>query len=90
MLFQNYISTILTHRSRDINPARSTSLLPWLGQKWRAVKILIAKLFLSNYVSTKHLAREKRTEGLTKFILTLSDQQLVTGLAVLIGSLSNR
>ena len=40
--------------------------------------------------SQKLLDREKRTEALTRFILALSDQQLVTGLAVLIGALTFR
>ena len=37
----------------------------------------------------KPFKKERRIEVLTRFILVLSDQQLVTGLAVLIGALSN-
>ena len=40
--------------------------------------------------SQKPLDRNKRTEALTRFILALSDQQLVTGLAILIGALGSR
>lgn len=36
------------------------------------------------------ISRKKREEILTRFILTLSDQQLVTGLAILIGAIANR
>ena len=36
------------------------------------------------------LPPEARQEVLTRFILTLSDQQLVTGLAILIGAVSNQ
>ncbi len=48
--------------------------------------------FSKDYVTHKHesLPEEKRSEALTKFILSLSDQQLVTGLAILIASLSNQ
>ena len=34
--------------------------------------------------------REERTEALARFILALSDQQLVTGLAILVGALGSR
>lgn len=40
--------------------------------------------------SLKPLDRDDRTEALTRFILALSDQQLVTGLAILIGALGSR
>jgi hypothetical protein len=57
-----------------------------------AIKVPIMKQFSKDYVTHKHesLPQEKRSEALTKFILSLSDQQLVTGLAILIASLSNR
>ena len=66
----------------------STKVIPWVDQKWRAVNGLFSK----GQRSSKHrpLSREKRAEGLSKFILTLSDQQLITGLAILIGALTNR
>lgn len=40
--------------------------------------------------SCRHLTRAKRTEALSRFILSLSDQQPVTGLAILIAALTNR
>jgi hypothetical protein len=57
-----------------------------------AVKAPIMKLFSKDYITHNHepLSQKKRSEALTKFILSLSDQQLVTGLAILIASLSNR
>lgn len=65
----------------------STALLPWLRKKWQGVKSSISK---TKIVETPHvLPREKRTEALTKFILSLSDQQLVTGLAILTSALRN-
>lgn len=38
----------------------------------------------------RHLTKAKRTEALGRFILSLSDHQLVTGLAILIAALANR
>lgn len=40
--------------------------------------------------SRRILTRAKRIEALSRFILSLSDQQLVTGLAILIAALANR
>jgi hypothetical protein len=70
----------------------STEAVPWLYNRWMAIKVPIMKQFSKDYVMHKHesLPQEKRSEALTKFILSLSDQQLVTGLAILIASLSNR
>lgn len=70
----------------------STEAVPWLYNRWMAIKVPIMKQFSKDYVTHKHesLPQEKRSEALTKFILSLSDQQLVTGLAILIASLSNR
>jgi hypothetical protein len=70
----------------------STKFLPWLQRKWEAMKYPISKFLLKEQAAITHksLPREQRTEALTKFILSLSDQQLVTGLAILIGALSNR
>jgi hypothetical protein len=70
----------------------STEAVPWLYDRWMAIKVPIMKQFSKDYVMHNHesLPQEKRSEALTKFILSLSDQQLVTGLAILIASLSNR
>ena len=38
----------------------------------------------------KAIDHDKRTEALARFILALSDQQLVTGLAILVGALGSR
>lgn len=38
----------------------------------------------------RKLSRDERQEALTRFILALSDQQLATGLAVLIGAIANQ
>jgi len=43
----------------------------------------------SNPEST-HIGRQKREEAVTKFVLALSDQQLATGLAVIIGAMANQ
>jgi hypothetical protein len=70
----------------------SRKVLPWFQQKWEAAKRPISKFFLDEQAAIAHysLSRDKRTEALAKFILSLSDQQLVTGLAILIGALGNR
>jgi hypothetical protein len=39
---------------------------------------------------TTEIPRSVRQEALTRFILVLSDQQLVTGLAILIGGVANQ
>jgi hypothetical protein len=70
----------------------SRTVLPWFQQKWDAVKRPISKFFLDEQAAIAHysLSRDKRTEALVKFTLSLSDQQLITGLAILIGALGNR
>jgi hypothetical protein len=42
-----------------------------------------------NFKARRPLTRAQKEKALEKFILTLSDQQLVTGLAVLVGGFSN-
>ena len=44
----------------------------------------------SDPVREQQLARDRRVEGIERFVLALSDQQLVTGLAVLIAAFTNR
>ena len=67
---------------------RSKTLAPRL---WSSLKNLIRiVLRRPDKSSSKPLDRDDRTEALTRFILALSDQQLVTGLAILIGALGSR
>ena len=44
----------------------------------------------SDPILEQQLARDRRVEGIEHFVLALSDQQLVTGLAVLIAAFTNR
>lgn len=70
----------------------SKLLIPFLYRLYFLLKSLVKKcLWMKSATgSGRHLTREKRTEALSRFILSLSDQQLVTGLAILIAALTNR
>lgn len=70
----------------------SKFVIPFLYRFYFLLKTLVKKCLWmkSGTGSHRRLTREKRTEALSRFILSLSDQQLVTGLAILIAALTNR
>lgn len=65
--------------------------ISWLSTVWRAPKdVLKLRLGLKLTTPRPSVPPEVRQEALSRFLLTLSDQQLVTGLAILIGAVSNQ
>lgn len=91
---RKYISTTRIHKlSRDTSPARCprNSFRSWT-KKRLTMPTLIAKLFSKIYIPLNHrtLTRKRRAEDLKKFVLTLSDQKSVIGLAALLRALANR
>lgn len=73
------------------NSSIHVTLTPRLAGSWNsATQIIRSLLRLSDPVAWKPLDRERRTEVVSRFILALSDQQLVTGLAILIGAFASR
>lgn len=70
----------------------SRIVVPFLYRIYFLLKRLVKKCLWmdTGTASRRRLTRAKRTEALSRFILSLSDQQLVTGLAILIAALSNR
>ena len=71
----------------------SQKIVPWLWAKWIAVK-RVFKWLVGRTSSLSEQqgrsTREMRRESLARFVLALSDQQLVTGLAILIGGVANQ
>ncbi|CZR65640.1 uncharacterized protein PAC_15540 [Phialocephala subalpina] len=63
--------------------------VPWVLELWHKI---MCTLRLKRKRSKEHrnIPRHVRQEALVKFILVLSDQQLVTGLAILIGAVANQ
>lgn len=59
-----------------------------LGDCGRFFRRFIYRIF-PNFKARRPLTRAQKEKALERFILTLSDQQLVTGLAVLVGAFSN-
>ena len=70
----------------------STRLIPFMLRLRDNFLWLLQQCHLTKVPSSPHrtLTKERRTQALKKFILTLSDQQLVTGLAILIAAIQNR
>lgn len=58
--------------------------------KWLYVKIKNVLCFGGPSSPHRKLSRQQRQEVLTRFVLTLSDQQLATGLAILIAAVANQ
>ncbi|OCL02565.1 hypothetical protein AOQ84DRAFT_422468 [Glonium stellatum] len=69
----------------------STKFVPRLWKGWSFL-ITTAKLSvgMKPSPSAQIMSRKARQEALSRFILTLSDQQLVTGLAILIAGVANQ
>lgn len=65
------------------------SCFPMLGAGVRSFKRVAKKSRLMR-LHFAHVPREIRVEALLRFLLVNSDQQLVTGLAVLVGGLARR
>ncbi|KAF2871605.1 hypothetical protein BDV95DRAFT_594689 [Massariosphaeria phaeospora] len=70
---------------------QSLKSISYLGSKWFTLKAWIHKrLGLQPPQPSPKLDRRECQEAVTRFILSLSDQQLATGLAILIAALSNQ
>lgn len=71
--------------------AFSKKLVPWVWRRWDSLKNIIRRIIgLEPSSSYPDIPRKAREEALTRFILALSDQQLATGLAVLIAGVANQ
>ena len=69
----------------------SKFLLPWMYASWHSLKNLVrAVVRKPRKLHSKPVDRDKRVEALTQFVLALSDQQLVTGLAILFVAVGSR
>lgn len=67
------------------------TLLPWVGRIWRKFKYFVYRCVGRALPDPRPpIPREQRVEAVTRFALGFSDQQLVTGLAILIAALANR
>lgn len=65
-------------------------LTPKIGRIWLSFKSLFFRLARRDPPQPRRpLTRERRVEATTRFLLGFSDQQLVTGLAILIAALAN-
>ncbi|ORY14174.1 hypothetical protein BCR34DRAFT_446561, partial [Clohesyomyces aquaticus] len=62
---------------------------PGLRRYWLKIKVFALRR-KKDYRASPSPNREQRVAALTRFVLALSDQQLVTGLAVLIAAIANR
>ena len=60
------------------------------GLASRIIRLIRTLLCRHENTEAHILSRDQRIEALTRFVLALSDQQLVTGLAILIGALASR
>jgi hypothetical protein len=80
---------------KTLRQSRVASFLCGLGNHTlallRYVSRMLQKCFCINISNSEpsSWSREQKVEALTRFILTLSDQQIVTGLAILIGAMAN-
>ncbi|KAF1971552.1 hypothetical protein BU23DRAFT_569720 [Bimuria novae-zelandiae CBS 107.79] len=67
-----------------------TKFFPAIGRLWYSFKGLLYRcLRLKEPTQRPSLARDQRVEAFTRLILGFSDQQLVTGLAILIAAVAN-
>ncbi|KAF2188167.1 hypothetical protein K469DRAFT_90243 [Zopfia rhizophila CBS 207.26] len=70
------------------------AIIPKLKSLWGTVRIPTIKFVTFGRVQKtsleRRITRKQRVEALSRFVLILSDQQLVTGLAILIGGLVGR
>jgi hypothetical protein len=64
--------------------------ISWLFAGLRALKDRLKSCLGFKVKPPRSLPRQKRQEALSRFILTLSDQQLVTGLATMVGVVANQ
>ncbi|KAF2638691.1 hypothetical protein P280DRAFT_551295 [Massarina eburnea CBS 473.64] len=77
------------HRCRKFFISRR--LVPKIGRFWRSFESLLYYCVRRDLPQSRPaLAREQRIEAVTRFLLGFSDQQLITGLAILIAALANR
>lgn len=66
-------------------------IIPEIGRFWLYLKSLLYYCARRDPPKTQPaLTRERRVEATTRFLLGFSDQQLVTGLAILVAALANR
>lgn len=66
-------------------------LSPYIGRRWRTLKTVIYWIFRKEPPKKRDpIPRKQREAAVTRFILGFSDQQLATGLAILIAFLANR
>jgi hypothetical protein len=69
----------------------STKFVPWLIHTMRMLFHILRHPFGSEALQPRpDLPREVREEALIRFMVVLSDQQLVTGLAILLGCVANQ
>jgi hypothetical protein len=74
------------------NTGIATTLFPWLNHCWSTCKLLVLRII----APTRHgssayiLTREQRQEAIVRLVLALSDQQLVTGIAIMAAAIANR
>jgi hypothetical protein len=69
----------------------ATRIVPWPGRRWFACKWFFYCCVRRNPPTRRpSIPRDQRVDAVTRFILGFSDQQLATGLAILVASLANR
>lgn len=56
---------------------------------YNAVDYAISETRSASETGVKHFTKERQGEALTRFVLLLSDQQVLAGLAVLIQAIAN-
>jgi hypothetical protein len=83
----NDLDRYVIKRYKKSTVSRSIS---WLFAGLRALKDGLKSCLGFKVKPPRSLPRQKRQEALSRFILTLSDQQLVTGLATMVGVVANQ
>ncbi|KAF2276978.1 uncharacterized protein EI97DRAFT_500633 [Westerdykella ornata] len=66
-------------------------ILPWIGRRWLRIKSIIYRAFGRKLPEQRTpIPRDQRVAGVSRFLLAFSDQQMVSGLAIMTAALANR
>jgi hypothetical protein len=88
---ESYLNDLDRFAIKAFKRSRLFQGILWISKVWRTLTDRLKScLGLKVETSRPSLPLEVRQEALCRFILTLSDQQLVTGLAILIGAVANQ
>ncbi|KAN0107868.1 hypothetical protein V8E51_007610 [Hyaloscypha variabilis] len=87
---ESYFNDVDLYAIAAYKKSKLSKAISWISRGLHTFKDGLKSL-LGFEVTTPHrISRKERQEALSRFILTLSDQQLVTGLAILVGAVANQ